>query len=595
MLLAKAREVLNHYFGYSGFRTRQEEIVKSLLAGEDCLAIMPTGAGKSICYQIPALLLPGVTLVISPLISLMKDQVDSLREAGIAASFINSSLSAKEVERRIIAASQGEYRLLYVAPERLESDAFIDNMTGLDIALLAIDEAHCVSQWGHDFRPSYRRILNFVKKLKNRPVVAAFTATATDEVQQDIVKLLGLNNPKFFISGFDRPNLSYQVLKGINKERFLLQYLKDHPDDFGIIYAATRKEVDKIYEMLTENGWRAGKYHAGMRDKERNQVQEDFVFDNIQVMVATNAFGMGIDKSNVRFVIHYNLPKNMESYYQEAGRAGRDGEPSECILLFSPQDIIIQKFLIEQSVYSPVRKKNEYRKLQVMVDYVHTSRCLRQTILEYFGDQDLTTNCGNCGNCNSDSELVEITETAQKIISCVLRMKEQYGITTVAEVLKGSKSKKITGQRFERLSTYGIMREKSLIEIKDLINYLIAEDYLYLTESNYPVVKVQPKAIEVVKGNSKVYQKVLMKKEAPSDDKTLFQRLRVLRKELAMAEGVPPYIIFSDKTLHEISERLPVTLTELADINGIGAVKLERYGQQFLTVVQEFVHTSNQS
>jgi ATP-dependent DNA helicase RecQ len=587
-LLQKAEQLLKKYYGYPSFREGQARIVQCILAGNDTFAVMPTGAGKSICYQIPALMLQGITIVISPLISLMKDQVDALNNLGIAATFINSSIGIRETRSRLQRTRDGEYRLLYVAPERLEAETFLELVAVLPIAMVAIDEAHCVSQWGHDFRPSYRRIGPFIKQLARRPVVTAFTATATDEVKQDIVKLLGLRDPHLFITGFDRPNLSYTVVRGENKLNFILRYLADHPAQAGIIYAATRKEVERITDLLVRRGYAAGKYHAGMKDAERNEMQEAFIYDNLQVMVATNAFGMGIDKSNVRYIIHYNLPKNMEAYYQEAGRAGRDGDPGECILLFSAQDIILQKYLIEQSVYAPARQANEYKKLQLMADYAHTTRCLRRYILEYFGESDVPENCGNCSNCTGTYEMVEITIEAQKIFSCIKRMREQFGGALVAEVLKGSKNKRLRQFRLDALPTYGILAELTLDEIKDLINLLVADDYLRTTGGKYPVLKLHlEKVVPVLKNEAKVFRKVLERRVAADEAPGLFAALRQLRREIADREQVPPYIIFADSTLREICRNQPLTKGALLGIKGVGEAKLAKYGDAVIAKVRE--------
>jgi ATP-dependent DNA helicase RecQ len=587
-LLQKAEQLLKKYYGYPSFREGQARIVQCILAGNDTFAVMPTGAGKSICYQIPALMLQGITIVISPLISLMKDQVDALNNLGIAATFINSSIGIRETRSRLQRTRDGEYRLLYVAPERLEAETFLELVAALPIAMVAIDEAHCVSQWGHDFRPSYRRIGPFIKQLARRPVVTAFTATATDEVKQDIVKLLGLRDPHLFITGFDRPNLSYTVVRGENKLNFILRYLADHPAQAGIIYAATRKEVERITDLLVRRGYAAGKYHAGMKDAERNEMQEAFIYDNLQVMVATNAFGMGIDKSNVRYIIHYNLPKNMEAYYQEAGRAGRDGDPGECILLFSAQDIILQKYLIEQSVYAPARQANEYKKLQLMADYAHTTRCLRRYILEYFGESDVPENCGNCSNCTGTYEMVEITIEAQKIFSCIKRMREQFGGALVAEVLKGSKNKRLRQFRLDALPTYGILAELTLDEIKDLINLLVADDYLRTTGGKYPVLKLHlEKVVPVLKNEAKVFRKVLERRVAADEAPGLFAALRQLRREIADREQVPPYIIFADSTLREICRNQPLTKGALLGIKGVGEAKLAKYGDAVIAKVRE--------
>ncbi|MCL6591618.1 MAG: DNA helicase RecQ [Firmicutes bacterium] len=591
-----AENLLKKHYGYPSFREGQAAIIESILAGNDVCAIMPTGAGKSICFQIPALLFPGLTLVISPLISLMKDQVDALKDVAIPSTFINSSLSWKEVLARIRKARAGEYRLLYVAPERLEAESFGDLVQSLEqsVSLVAIDEAHCVSQWGHDFRPSYRQIGPFIQQLPVRPIVAAFTATATEEVKDDIIKLLGLVKPAVYITGFDRPNLAFGVVRGGNKKDYVLNYLAGHPRHPGIIYAATRKEVENLYKLLQKKGLQVGKYHAGLTDAERIEAQEAFIYDDIRVMVATNAFGMGIDKSNVRFVIHYNLPKNMEAYYQEAGRAGRDGAPGECILLFAPQDIILQKYLIEQTVLAPARKRNELQKLQTMVEYAHTTRCLRKFILEYFGEANPPEECGNCSNCNGDNELMDITTEAEKVFSCVIRMKERYGVAMIAEVLKGARTKKLLDLKLDKLTTYGIMAESKLTDIKDLINRLVAEDYLALSGGEYPVVKIRPKAIAVIKKQAQVWQKVPRKEEEAVDTPArsqaeLFERLRQLRKELATREQVPPYIIFADITLQEMAANMPTDLQSMRAIKGVGDAKLEKYGPAFIQVIQEFL------
>ncbi len=588
-MIEKALEVLQRYFGYTQFRDGQQKVIMSLLQGSDTVAIMPTGAGKSLAYQIPALLFEGTTLVISPLISLMKDQVDALQQYGVPATFINSSLSLKEVRVRIERAARGDYKLLYVAPERLESDNFRSLLESLQVSFLAIDEAHCVSQWGHDFRPSYLHLGPFLKSLSQKPLIGAFTATATEEVQSDIVRLLGLREPGIFVTGFDRPNLTFSTLRGENKKDFVFDYTRAHADQSGIIYAGTRKEVDNLQGFLTKNGLKAGKYHAGMSDEDRQKSQEDFLFDEITVMVATNAFGMGIDKSNVRYVIHYNMPRNMEAYYQEAGRAGRDGEPGECLLLFSPQDVVLQRYLIEQTIFQPERKMNELKKIQGMVEYCHTPRCLRKTILEYFGEEDVQEECGNCSSCNDEREIVDITLEAQKIFSCIYRMRERFGIGLVAEVLKGSRKAKIRELCFDQLSTHGIMQEISLQEIKDLINRLVAEGYLQLSNGEYPVVKLLPNAILVLKGEAKVTQKVSAKpSREESDEVSLFDRLRVLRREIAIRENLPPYMIFADSTLREMAQVCPLNHRAMLRISGVGERKLEKYGDEFLASIWSF-------
>lgn len=587
-MLENAKQILKKYYGYTSFRRGQEEIIESILDLRDTFAIMPTGAGKSLCFQIPALLMDGVTIVISPLISLMKDQVDTLCSMGIPASYINSSLEGYEVQQRIMQTITGEIKILYIAPERLESEQFCSTLAGVNISLIAVDEAHCVSQWGHDFRPSYASVSRMIRSLDKRPVVAAFTATATEEVKDDVVRLLELYNPEVFIAGFDRENLNFSVVRGDNKRDFILKYIEDNKDKTGIIYAATRKEVDNLCELLIKKGYKAGRYHAGLSDEERTKSQEEFIYDNINIIVATNAFGMGIDKSNVRYVIHYNMPRTMEAYYQEAGRAGRDGEPSECMLLFSAQDVLLQKFLIEQSVVSPERKLMEYKRLQIVVDYCHTPKCLRKYILEYFGEKDVKDNCGNCSTCLDDSELSDITIEAQKIFSCVYRVKQNYGSSLVADVLKGSKNKKVIDLRFNALSTYGLMKEYTVKEIKDIINVLVADDYLFLSGMEFPVLKLKEKAVSVLKGNERVMLKVQKKKAKKLEDNTLFELLKKLRKSISEREKVPPYIVFSDSTLREMSLTCPTDEAGLLEVKGVGEVKLQRYGEEFLEVIKSY-------
>lgn len=598
-----ANEVLKKYFGYDSFRSGQAEIIDHILEKQDCLGIMPTGAGKSICYQIPAMIFDGVTVVISPLISLMKDQVDSLNQVGIPATYINSSLTENDYLQTIQNIYHRMYKIIYVAPERFFSDTFINILNFLDISMISVDEAHCVSQWGHDFRPSYCEISKVISGLNKRPVIVSFTATATEIVKDDIIKLLDLHHPFVLTTGFDRENLYFSVQTPESKKHFLLNFLEEHKNISGIIYCSTRKTVDEVYERLLTYGYKVSKYHAGMSEKNRANSQDDFVYDRTEIMVATNAFGMGIDKSNVRYVIHYNMPSDLESYYQEAGRAGRDGDKAECILLFSRADVVTNKFLIEHS--SEGNHINEYQKLNDIVDYCNTSICLRSYILKYFGETPNFNNCKFCSNCNSEVEITDITTDSKKILSCIKRMNERFGAGLVADVLKGSKSAKLKSFGFDSLSTYGIMSEYSKDTIRDLISFLVAEGYVKIIGDKYPILTLDIKANNVLFSNTQVVIKKkierILKPEKNSKndfeslqfDVKLFELLRELRMEVAAKNNVPPFIIFTDVSLKQMSTYYPTDVDSMLKISGVGTFKLEKYGDVFIDTIRNYVKEHN--
>ena len=585
--MEKALDILKKYYGYNSFRGKQGEIIKEILNGNDVLTIMPTGGGKSICYQVPAMILNGITLVISPLISLMKDQVDSINNIGIESAYINSSLNNLEINEILRKVENGDIKILYVAPERLESSEFLTMITHMEISQIAIDEAHCVSQWGHDFRVSYRRISRFISLLTKRPIVTAFTATATEEVRRDIIDRLTLENPKIFISGFDRENLKIVVEKGVIRKNYLLEYIEKNKDESGIIYCATRKEVDNLHSFLIQRGINVEKYHAGLSDEERKRAQEDFIYDKSKLIIATNAFGMGIDKPNIRYVIHYNMPKNIEGYYQEIGRAGRDGENSECIMLFSPSDVQTQRYIIDAGTVDPIRKENELSKLQTMINFVYSQECYRKFILKYFGEE-LIEDCNNCSNCEIQGELVDKTEDAQKVISCAYRMGQKYGIGMIVDVLRGSTNKKVIELGLDKLSTYNIMKNYTKDKLSEFINILISYGYLNY-KGEYPVVTLNNKSVEIIKGKRQVFLRQLNVKQSVAKNNELFNILRVIRMEIASEEKIPPYIIFGDNTLRELSTRMPINEEQFLDISGVGKAKLEKYGDIFMDAIKKYI------
>ncbi len=587
-MLTEASSLLKKYFGYDSFRNGQAKIIEQVLQGTDTLGIMPTGGGKSICYQIPAMILPGVTLVISPLISLMKDQVDSLDQAGIPATFINSSLTASEVNDRLYDIQQGVYKLLYLAPERLESHGFIEEIRQLPVGLIAVDEAHCISQWGHDFRPSYLRIQSLAEQLNSNPVVLALTATATPRVQADIRQSLQIEDSHTVITGFERENLSFHVVKGQNKQKYIEVYVGKNKQESGIIYCATRKTVDHLYERLNKKGISVGRYHAGLSSMEREIEQNRFLSDELTVMVATNAFGMGIDKSNVRYVIHAQMPKNMESYYQEAGRAGRDGLPSECILLQSEQDVQVQRFLIDQSIGDENHKNQELQKLYQMRDYCHTQGCLQAYILHYFGELE-AEDCGRCSNCLDERSAKDVTKDAQMVLSCMIRTGERFGKTMIAQVLTGSSNKKLFEQNFQSLSTYGLMKNQSTKDVAELIDFLTSEQLIGITGGQYPLLYVTPAGKEVLLGKRTVMRKEAVRITAISTDDPLFEVLRNLRKQIAGEEKVPPYLIFSDQALRDMCIKQPQSIDDFLEVKGVGAQKTDKYGERFVEEIRVFL------
>ncbi|MCM3610066.1 DNA helicase RecQ [Planococcus sp. MERTA32b] len=590
-MLEKARELLQTYFGYETFRTGQEQAISQVFEGSNSICVMPTGGGKSMCYQIPAMVMEGTTIVVSPLISLMKDQVDALLAAGIPAAYINSSMDFDEVRETLYDVQRGAVKLLYIAPERLDNEMFLNELQGVHVPLIAVDEAHCISQWGHDFRPSYRLISRMMELFPNNPTVLALTATATPQVREDICRILNIEERHTIMTGFERANLTFSVIRGQDRERFLKEYVQKNDKEAGIIYAATRKTVDSVYEMLLKKGIKAAKYHAGMPDDQRRAGQEQFLNDEVTVMVATNAFGMGIDKSNIRYVVHYQLPKNMESYYQEAGRAGRDGLPSECIVLYASQDVQTQRFLIDQA-QDPSRIPGELVKLQGMVDYCHTENCLQQFIIHYFGDE-AAGECGHCGNCVDDRESLDVTKDVQMVLSCVIRMGQKFGKMMTAQVLTGSRNKKILDFGFDKLSTYGILKHHSAKEVSNLIEFMISQELLAVEQGSFPTIYVPYGGRDVLLGKRKVLRKgaVITKQIAENDP--LFEELRKIRKELADQGGVPPFVIFSDKSLQDMCARRPKTAEEFLEVNGVGANKLEKYGEAFLSAIRSFEPVNN--
>lgn len=598
-----ALRMLETYFGYTSFRPAQEAPIASLLRNEDVIGIMPTGAGKSICFQIPALCKSGLTIVFSPLISLMKDQVDGLLVQNIPAALINSTLTQAEFNKTMYEVRSGKIKLLYIAPERLGSNFFCNVLRALPIAQVIVDEAHCISEWGHDFRPSYRLIGEWLNSLPKRPIVGAFTATATKYVENDIKKLLGLDNANVYVTGFDRPNLSFSVIRTPKRMDYVVHYVRQHANENGIIYCATRKDVDRVYENLTRAGIKVGHYHGGLSDEVRREMQNAYADDKLQVMVATNAFGMGIDKSNVRYVLHYQMPRNMESYYQEAGRAGRDGAPAECILLYSGQDVQVHKYLIEQSIETPERQEVELRKLQSMIDYCFCSNCLRKYMLNYFGESTVWTTCDNCSSCKGSGDKVNVTKEAKAIFRAIMGTDERYGASMITSIVRGERTDRIMRAGHDALPVFGLLSNVDEKSIKGLIQQFVASGYLRSSSGKYPVLSLTAGAEEVLAGHKEVEEirqhvSVPSRKSrstsTPSRGKSsfgsggLFEHLRQHRKRLAEEAGLRPYLIFPDTVLIDLANLRPTTLGEFGNVKGVGEAKLKKYGLSFLQAIAEY-------
>ena len=589
--MEKALQYLKEFFGYTSFRRGQAEAINDILNGHDTFVLMPTGGGKSIIYQIPALIFDGLTIVISPLISLMKDQVDTLNSMGINSTYINSTLSSSEIEQREMNIKNNKYKLLYIAPERLEALKFFLGTNDIDVSLIAIDEAHCVSQWGHDFRPSYRNISSFISLLPSNPIVLACTATATEIVKNDIVTLLGLRNANLYCTGFNRENLNFKVFRGENKESFILDYVNAHTEETGIIYTATRKSTEHLYSVLMKKGFKAGLYHGGLSEEKRKEMQDAFMFDDINIMVATNAFGMGINKSNIRYVIHANIPADLESYYQEAGRAGRDGGPAEAILIYNEKDRDIQRYLMEKEAEGKKDKNYLNKRLKnfnKMLEYTELKTCYREYILKYFGEKMIRNYCGYCENCKKEKNIKDFSLEAKKIISGVGRAKESLGISTLANMLMGKADTKMLNKGLDKISTFGIMREDKQEWIESFINYMISEKYLIQSAGSFPVLKLGKKYKDILNGNIKIIRKEDEKIDFDYYENNLFKELNSLRKEISKEENIAPYIIFSDMTLIEMAEKKPRNRWDMLKIKGIGNQKYKSYGEKFLERINNY-------